>query len=427
VGKGTGSLKSIKNKQVNEHHPLVTLKLHERNDSMDLKHLINAFHDIFPVDGHEDVRLFFSPGRINLIGEHTDYNGGHVFPSAITYGTYGASRKREDRVIRLYSMNFPDTGIIEFTLDDLDYRKNHDWANYPKGIIRYVQEKYGPLPSGLEIVIHGNIPNGAGLSSSASLEMLIGVIVNQLFDLKIDRIELIKLGKKVENEFIGVNSGIMDQFAVGMGKADHGILLDCNTLKYEYAPLDLNGYRIVIMNTNKRRELADSKYNERRSECEAALSRLKTVHDINELGDLSEDEFEANIELIGDDILIKRARHAVYENQRTLKALQALRNGELKTFGKLMNESHHSLRDDYEVTGVELDTLVEAAWKHGALGARMTGAGFGGCAIAIIESDKADKFILNVGREYQERIGYSADFHVANIGDGAKEVTKEVV
>jgi galactokinase len=395
---------------------------------MDIQRLISKFHEIFPVDGKGDVRLFFSPGRINLIGEHTDYNGGHVFPSAITYGTYGVARRRDDQMIKLYSMNFSDKGVIEFSLNNLDYRKEHDWANYPKGMIRYIQDAYGALPGGLDILINGNIPNGAGLSSSASLEMLIGVIVSEMFGLKMDRIELIKLGKKVENEFIGVNSGIMDQFAVGMGKADSGILLDCNTLKYEYAPLALDGYKIVIMNTNKRRELADSKYNERRSECEKALSRLKTVLDIQELGDLSEEEFEANKKLIADETLIKRARHAVYENQRTLKALQALRKGEMKAFGKLMNDSHHSLRDDYEVTGKELDTLVEAAWKQdGALGARMTGAGFGGCAIAIIASDKVEEFIRKVGREYQEKIGYGADFYVASIGDGTKEITKEVV
>jgi galactokinase len=405
----------------------LTLKWNERNDTMDIQRLISKFHEIFP-DGKGDVRLFFSPGRINLIGEHTDYNGGHVFPSAITYGTYGVARRRDDQMIKLYSMNFSDKGVIEFPLNDLDYRKEHDWANYPKGMIRYIQDAYGALPGGLDILINGDIPNGAGLSSSASLEMLIGVIVSEMFSLKMNRIEMIKLGKKVENEFIGVNSGIMDQFAVGMGKADSGILLDCNTLKYEYAPLALDGYKIVIMNTNKRRELADSKYNERRSECEKALSRLKTVLDIQELGDLSEEEFEANKKLIADETLIKRARHAVYENQRTLKALQALRKGELKVFGKLMNDSHHSLRDDYEVTGKELDTLVEAAWKQdGALGARMTGAGFGGCAIAIIASDKVEEFIRIVGREYQEKIGYGADFYVASIGDGTKEITKEVV
>lgn len=395
---------------------------------MNLQRLTDTFYEIFPTDGYGDVRLFFSPGRINLIGEHTDYNGGHVFPSAITYGTYGVARKRDDNVIKLYSINFPDAGVIEFTLDELDYRKEHSWANYAKGVIRYITENYGSLPSGLNIAINGNIPNGAGLSSSASLEMLIGVMISEMFNLHLDRLELIKLGKRVENEFIGVNSGIMDQFAVGMGKADYGILLDCNTLKYEYAPLPLNGYRIVIMNTNKRRELADSKYNERRNECETALGRLQKVIDIQELGDLSVEEFEANKELIGDEILMKRARHAVYENQRTLKALQALRRGELKVFGKLMNESHHSLRDDYEVTGAELDTLVEAAWKQeGLLGARMTGAGFGGCAIAIIESDRVDEFIKKVGLEYQDKIGYEADFYVASIGDGAKEITREVV
>jgi galactokinase len=395
---------------------------------MDRQHLINKFHEIFPGAEKEGVRLFFSPGRINLIGEHTDYNGGHVFPSAITYGIYGVARRRDDQMIKLYSMNFSEKGVIKFPLNDLDYRKEHTWANYPKGVIHYIQEEYGVLPGGLDILIYGNIPNGAGLSSSASLEMLIGVLVSEMFSLRIDRIELIKLGKKVENEFMGINSGIMDQFAVGMGKADSGILLDCNTLKYEYAPLALDGYRIVIMNTNKRRELADSKYNERRSECEKALSRLKTVLDIQELGDLSEEEFEANKKLIVDETLIKRARHAVYENQRTLKALQALRKGELKAFGKLMNDSHHSLRDDYEVTGKELDTLVEAAWKQdGTLGARMTGAGFGGCAIAIIASDKVEEFIRKVGREYQQKIGYEADFYVASIGDGTKEITKEVV
>lgn len=403
-------------------------EISERNDTMDIQQLINTFYEVFPAVGQEDVRIFFSPGRINLIGEHTDYNGGHVFPSAITFGTYGVSRTRDDQLVKLYSMNFPETGVIEFSLNEMEYRTEHSWANYPKGMIRYIQEAYGLLPGGLDILINGNIPNGAGLSSSASLEMLIGVIVSEMYGLEIDRIELIKLGKKVENEFIGVNSGIMDQFAVGMGKRDTGILLDCNTLKYEYAPLDLKGYLIVIMNTNKRRELADSKYNERRNECQRALSRLKTILDIQELGDLSEEEFEANKELIDDETLIKRARHAVYENQRTLKALKALRSGELRTFGKLMNDSHHSLRDEYEVTGKELDTLVEAAWKQdGALGARMTGAGFGGCAIAIIESDKVDEFIRKVGSEYKEKIGYKADFYVASVGEGAKEITREVI
>jgi galactokinase len=389
--------------------------------------LINEFCKIFSCQEVEGIRSFFSPGRINLIGEHTDYNGGHVFPCAITFGTYGIVKKRSDRLIRLYSMNFPETGIIEFTIDHLDYDKEHTWANFPKGMIRYIQETGCTLDSGLEVLIYGNIPNGAGLSSSASLEMLTGVIVNVVFGLEMDRIALVKLGKKVENEFIGVNSGIMDQFAVGMGKKNSGILLDCNTLNYEYAPINLAQHQIIIMNTNKRRELADSKYNERRSECESALSNLQKELDIQSLGELSEDKFEQYKYLIPEGVLQQRAKHAVYENQRTIKALQELKNGHLEKFGQLMNESHQSLREDYEVTGVELDTLVEAAWQQkGTLGARMTGAGFGGCAIALVENDQTEAFIANVGKKYKETIGYEATFYVASIGEGTKEIDTEV-
>lgn len=389
--------------------------------------LLNKFCEIFPQQEDGKIRTFFSPGRINLIGEHTDYNGGHVFPCAITFGTYGIVKKRSDRLIRLYSMNFPETGIIEFTIDDLDYDKEHTWANFPKGMIRYIQETGCTLDSGLEVLIYGNIPNGAGLSSSASLEMLTGVIVNVVFGLDMDRIALVKLGKKVENEFIGVNSGIMDQFAVGMGKRNSGILLDCNTLNYEYAPINLAQHQIIIMNTNKRRELADSKYNERRSECESALNCLQKDLDIQSLGELSEDKFEQYKYLIPVGVLQQRAKHAVYENQRTITALQELKNGHLEKFGQLMNESHQSLREDYEVTGVELDTLVEAAWQQkGTLGARMTGAGFGGCAIALVENDQTEAFIANVGKKYEETIGYGATFYVASIGEGTKEIDTEV-
>lgn len=395
---------------------------------MDINQLIKKFHELYPADSQMAVRLFFSPGRINLIGEHTDYNGGHVFPCAITYGTYGVVRKREDRLIRLYSLNFPEAGVIVCSLDEMNYNNAHSWANYPKGMLTFIQETVGPLSCGLDIMISGNIPNGAGLSSSASLEMLIGVMVNDIFNLDLERIELVKLGKKVENEFIGVNSGIMDQFAVGMGKMNCGILLDCETLEYEYAPLKLDGYKIVIMNTNKRRELADSKYNERRCECETALQRLQVSIEIKSLGELNEAEFEAEKELINDEVLIRRARHAVYENQRTLKAFKALQCGELKKFGELMNDSHRSLKHDYEVTGAELDTLVEAAWKQqGTLGARMTGAGFGGCAIAIVDKGQLDSFLEKVGNEYKQVIGYEADFYVASIGEGTKELNVEVV
>ncbi|MFZ3588986.1 galactokinase [Bacillus sp. DJP31] len=394
---------------------------------MDNQQLLNSFEEQFPTGDTKEVRFFFSPGRINLIGEHTDYNGGHVFPCAITFGTYGVARKREDHLICLYSMNFSESGIIEFSLEDLDYKKEHDWANYPKGMIRYIKEAGSTLKSGLDILIYGNIPNGAGLSSSASLEMLIGVMLNEMFDLDIERLDLVKLGKKVENEFIGVNSGIMDQFAIGMGKKGFGMLLDCNTLKYEYAPIHLESHQIIIMNTNKRRELADSKYNQRRSECGTALSRLQKGVSVQSLGELTEETFQENKSFINNPTLEKRAEHAVYENHRTLKALQALKEGELTEFGRLMNESHHSLRDKYEVTGMELDTLVEAAWQQdGTLGARMTGAGFGGCAIAIVEKDKIEEFIADVGKKYKDKIGYEATFYVASIGDGAKEIQLEV-
>jgi galactokinase len=390
---------------------------------MNVTTLHQVFLNIFKILPRQ---AFFAPGRINLIGEHTDYNGGHVFPCAITYGTYAVARKREDNVIRLYSTNFPNKGIIEFNLSELDYEKEHNWANYPKGMIRYILEAGYKIPSGFDCAIQGNIPNGAGLSSSASIELLTGVLVNGLFQLEIPRLDLIKLGKKVENEFIGVNSGIMDQFAIGMGMKDAGILLDCQTLKYEYAPIHLEDYKILIMNTNKRRELADSKYNERRGECEEALTQLQEKLPIEALGQLSEAEFDENQYLITNETVRKRAKHAVYENMRTIQALEELKLGNLETFGQLINQSHISLRDDYEVTGVELDSLVEAAWKQpGVLGARMTGAGFGGCAIAIVRNEEVENFIAKVGAAYLDKIGYEAEFYVASIGDGAKEIQME--
>ncbi|QIZ06293.1 galactokinase [Priestia megaterium] len=390
---------------------------------MNVTTLNKVFLDMFHILPR---KAFFAPGRINLIGEHTDYNGGHVFPCAISYGTYAVARKREDQVIRLYSTNFPEKGIIEFNLNELVYEKEHNWANYPKGMIRYMIEAGYEIPTGFDCAIEGNIPNGAGLSSSASIELLTGVLVNGLFELEIPRLDLIKLGKKVENEFIGVNSGIMDQFAIGMGKKDAGILLDCQTLSYEYAPIHLDDYKILIMNTNKRRELADSKYNERRGECEEALAQLQQKLPIEALGQLSEAEFDENQYLITNETVRKRAKHAVYENVRTIKALEELKAGNLEAFGQLINQSHVSLRDDYEVTGVELDSLVEAAWKQpGVLGARMTGAGFGGCAIAIVENDEVENFIANVGAAYLEKIGYKAEFYAASIGDGAKEIQME--
>ena len=371
--------------------------------------------------GIEHGKEFFSPGRVNLIGEHTDYNGGNVFPCAIDKGTFALVRKREDNKFRMYSENFEHLGVIEFCLEKLENEKEHDWANYPKGVIKMFLDEGYRIDRGFDVLFYGNIPNGAGLSSSASIEIVTAVILKELFQLNIEMTEMIKLGQKSENLFIGVNSGIMDQFAVGMGKKDHAILLDCNTLKYEYVPIILKEEVIVISNTNKRRGLADSKYNERRRECEKALSELQEKLKINALGELTIEEFEENKNLIKDEVRRKRARHAVYENQRTLKAQKELSNGNLSEFGKLMNQSHESLRDDYEVTGIELDTLVEIAWQQeGVIGSRMTGAGFGGCTVSIVRTDKVESFIKNVGEKYKEKIGYDADFYIVEVSEGAR-------
>lgn len=380
------------------------------------RELALKFAEIF---GNQETTQYFSPGRINLIGEHTDYNGGYVFPASITYGTYGVARRREDDRVLVYSTNFEKLGVIEFTVKELNYDKNDNWANYVKGVLLTLKEAGHKIDSGFELLVEGTIPNGAGLSSSASLELLVGVVLEDLFKLDVTRLELVKMGKTVENEFIGVNSGIMDQFAIGFGQEDKAILLDTNTLEYEMVPVVLNDYAIVIMNTNERRELADSKYNERRAECEEALACLQTKLEIKALGELSKAEFDANQILIGDEILIKRAKHAIYENERTKKAKEALIANDLKEFGKLLNASHASLRDDYEVTGLELDTLVAAAQKQeGVLGARMTGAGFGGCAIALVKESEIQAFKNKVYDEYLKVIGYAPDFYVAHIGSG---------
>ena len=383
-------------------------------------HLKGKFKKIFNKDSDN---IYFSPGRVNLIGEHTDYNGGHVFPCALTFGTYAVVKKREDKVVRLYSENFSRMGILEFNLEDLFYNKSLSWANYPKGVIWAFDEKGYHINSGFDILFYGDIPNGVGLSSSASIEVLTGIVLNDLFNLNVDMMEIVELSKVAENKFIGVNCGIMDQFAVGMGKENYAMLLDTNTLKYNYAPVKLEGASIIIANTNKRRGLADSKYNERRTECEKALEELKVELDINSLGELKEVDFEKYSYLIKDGNRRKRAKHAIYENQRTIRAAEALAKNDIRTLGRLMNESHISLRDDYEVTGVELDTLVNLAWDQaGVIGSRMTGAGFGGCTVSLVKDDNIDDFIKNVGREYKDKIGYKATFYVAQIGEGARKL-----
>ncbi len=384
--------------------------------------LTEHFKEIFKQD--DNIESFFSPGRVNLIGEHTDYNGGFVFPCALDFGTYAIVRQREDKNFRMYSENFEDLGIIEFNLDNLVYDKKDDWANYPKGVIKTFLDKGFKIPNGFDVLFFGNIPNGAGLSSSASVEVLTAVILKSLFNLDIDMVEMVKYCQIAENKFIGVNSGIMDQFAVGMGKKDNAILLDCNTLNFTYVPVKLKDMSIVIANTNKKRGLADSKYNERRSSCEEAVAVLnKNGVNIKYLGELTVEEFNKVKHFIKDEEQLKRATHAVTENERAKVAVEFLKKDDIKTFGELMNKSHISLRDDYEVTGLELDSLVEAAWEEvGTVGARMTGAGFGGCTVSIVKNSEVDNFIKNVGKKYKEKTGLEASFYIANIGDGARKL-----
>lgn len=379
--------------------------------------MLRKFAEIF--GDAEGVQVYFAPGRVNLIGEHTDYNGGHVFPCALTIGTYGAVRKRPDRKLRFYSMNFERLGVLESSLDELKPDPWADWTNYPKGVIWAFGEKGLEASAGMDLLLYGNIPNGSGLSSSASVEVLTGFILRDLFGFEVSNQDLALIGQYSENRFNGVNCGIMDQFAIAMGRKDHAIFLDTADLSYEYAPIKLEKAKIVIACSNKKRGLGDSKYNERRSECERALEELQKVCEANSLGELTEKAFEAHRDSIGSEVRQRRARHAVYENRRAIAAVSALRENDLAAFGRLMNASHISLRDDYEVTGAELDTLVEEAWKvEGVIGSRMTGAGFGGCTVSIVEEQAIDSFIARVGAAYQEKIGYPADFYVVEVGDG---------
>lgn len=386
------------------------------------KKLFDMFAELF--GDSEGARFYFSPGRVNLIGEHTDYNGGHVFPCALTLGTYGAARKREDNKIHFYSMNLDSFGVIEASLDDLTNKKEYNWANYPLGVVWAFKEKGHTITSGFDMVIWGNIPNGSGLSSSASLEVLTGVILTDLFEIKdLSMTDLALIGQYSENNFNGCNCGIMDQFAVAMGKKDHAIFLDTSDLSYEYAPCVLDGAKIVITNSKVKHSLVDSAYNDRRNECAAALKALQSELDIQALGDLTPEEFEAHKSLIKDEIQLQRAKHAVYENQRTIDAVTALKAGDIESFGKLMNQSHISLRDDYDVSCEEIDILVDLAWKiPGVLGSRITGGGFGGCTVSIVKDESIDTFIETIGKTYLEKVGHEAEFYTVDIGDGASRL-----
>ena len=386
------------------------------------KKLFDMFAKLF--GDSEGARFYFSPGRVNLIGEHTDYNGGHVFPCALTLGTYGAARKREDNKIHFYSMNLDSFDIVEASLDDLTNKKEYNWANYPLGVVWAFKEKGHTITSGFDMVIWGNIPNGSGLSSSASLEVLTGVILTDLFEIKdLSMTDLALIGQYSENNFNGCNCGIMDQFAVAMGKKDHAIFLDTSDLSYEYAPCVLDGAKIVITNSKVKHSLVDSAYNDRRNECAAALKALQNELDIQALGDLTPEEFEAHKSLIKDEIPLQRAKHAVYENQRTIDAVTALKAGDIESFGKLMNQSHISLRDDYDVSCEEIDILVDLAWKiPGVLGSRITGGGFGGCTVSIVKNESVDTFIETIGKTYLEKVGHEAEFYTVDIGDGASRL-----
>lgn len=389
------------------------------NEAEIKKNVLDKFGELF--GSTEGVKVYFAPGRVNMIGEHTDYNGGHVFPCALTIGTYAAAKKRTDRKLRLFSINFDKLGVMESSIDDLKPAKEAGWTNYPKGVMWAFGLRGMEMDCGLDMVLYGNIPNGSGLSSSASLEVLTGYLLRDLYGFDVSNTDLALIGQYSENNFNGCNCGIMDQFASAMGKKDHAIFLNTADLSYEYAPLVLDGAKIIVTNSNVKHSLVDSKYNERRSECEKALEELQTVIGINGLGDLTEEQFELYKAAIKDEVRVKRAKHAVYENQRTVRAVEALKQNDVALFGQLMNASHVSLRDDYEVSCEEIDVLVEEAWKiDGVIGSRITGGGFGGCTVSIVKDEAVDEFKEKVGAAYMERVGKKADFYVVEIGDGPR-------
>jgi galactokinase len=372
--------------------------------------------------GSEDgIRSFFAPGRVNLIGEHTDYNGGYVFPAALTFGTTMLVRKRDDDRIHFASENFPLSK--EITLRDAAHVKEDDWINYPKSILAHLMLR-GHTFGGYDVLYLGEIPNGAGLSSSASIQLVSAFGFMSIENHTIDKVELALIAQESENKFIGVQCGIMDQFTIAMGQRDHAILLKCSNLEYKLVPFESKGYKLVIANTNKRRGLVDSEYNARRSQCEQAVEYLKMkFEDIKLLGEVTLEQFEANKHMIPDETVRKRARHVIEENERVLRSVRALENKDLHEFGRLMIASHASLRDLYEVTCKELDVMVEEALKvEGVLGSRMTGAGFGGCTVSLVHEDHVEDFKERVGRAYAERTDYEAEFYVAQIGDGVREV-----
>ena len=389
---------------------------------MNIQELREKFNEVYGEGG--DIREYFAPGRVNLIGEHTDYNGGHVFPCALTIGTYGVARKRDDDKVCFISVNIDDSKVMEADINNLEYDDSKGWANYPIGVVWAFGQKGMKLNQGFDMLIWGNIPNGSGLSSSASLEVLTAVVLKDLYSFdNLSMTDLALIGQHSENQYNGCNCGIMDQFAVANGKKDNAIFLDTSDLSFEYANIKLEDAKIVITNSKVKHSLVDGKYNERREECAKALKQLQTVVDIESLGDLTEEDFEKYKGVITDAEVQKRAKHAVYENQRTIKAVKALANDDVETFGKLMNESHISLRDDYKVSCDEVDLLVELAWSiDGVMGSRITGGGFGGCTVSIVKNDAVDNFVKKIGDEYKKKTGIDAEFYIVDIGDGARKL-----
>jgi len=384
-----------------------------------IENLRKEFLDL-NADSEEEIHVFFAPGRVNLIGEHTDYNNGYVMPFSLQYGTYLLARLTADPLVKFKSQNFPMTAQV--CMKDELRPVGDTWINYPLGVFDEMN-KLGYRTGGVELMYAGNIPNEAGLSSSASIEMVTAFALNELFRNNIGLVDLIKIGQRAENNFVGMNCGIMDQFAVTMGKKEHAVFLDCGTLEYETTPFETGDYTIVICNTNKKRGLADSKYNERRDECESALNDLKEVKRIDSLSDLNINEFNEIKNRISNPVHQRRANHIISENDRVLKVRESLKKQDLNRVGQLMTESHYSLKDDYEVSCMELDVMVEAANAvNGVLGSRMTGAGFGGCSISLVHISEVETFIKQVGKTYFEKTGTKADFYLAQPSDGVREI-----
>jgi galactokinase len=389
---------------------------------MDIDKLISEFKTMYGESGEEGF-MFFSPGRVNLIGEHTDYNGGYVFPCALSFGTFLLIRKSTDGMVRMTSLN--QEYKAEIPLDKLIEHHGQEWVNYPLGVFDQFKKKGVKINQGFDMLFWGNVPTGAGLSSSASIEVVTAFAMNELLSTGFSRVDLALMSQSAENHFVGVNCGIMDQFASAMGKEDHAIFLNCDTLEYDLVPANLEGIKVIISNTNSPHKLDAGQYNQRVAECEEAVKEISKAKPIRSLGELRMDDFKEMEDAIEDPVAKKRARHVVSEIQRTVDAVSALRANEIETFGEMMNASHISLRDDYEVTGEQLDAMAEEAWKiDGVIGSRMTGAGFGGCTVSLVKEEDVDKFIDTVGQNYKNRTGITPDFYVAEIGDGSKLVQK---